>query len=164
MTKLNGKTAAALASATLLAATGVLSAAPALAQTVDSADGAAVVKQESGAQASGIVSVAKVQGEFSYTQDTLTSNDAISTVFMKAAASLCATAADEVMTQCVAAIEVGGDVANGYTATVDEMAESDGATHFIMGCTCASNGPAGGAIANAEVEGVALASVLAAAL
>ena len=46
-------------------------------------------------------------------------------------------------------------------ATVAEMAEEEGADSYVLGCSCASNAPGGGAIANAEVSGVSLASLMA---
>ena len=46
-------------------------------------------------------------------------------------------------------------------ATVAEMAEAEGADSYVLGCSCASNAPGGGAIANAEVSGVSLASLMA---
>ena len=161
MTKMNGRTAAALASATVLAASGVLAAAPALAQDASTAPAGTEIEQASGAQAEGIVSVAQVQGEFTYTQDALTLNDSIANVFMRAAASLCATAPDKAVACNAVAIAISGDVANSFIATVGEMSEADGSTTYTMGCTCASNGPGGGGVANAEVEGVSLASVYA---
>lgn len=159
MTKMNGKTVVALASATLLAAGGAMAIAPAIVGDNGSAD--AGVEQASGAKAPGVVSDAVVQGQFSYTQDVLTPNETISSVFMKAAAAFCASLPEGVYSQGGAAIAIGGDVPNAFSATVDEMASKDGAVRLIMGCTCASNGAGGGAIANADIEGVSLASIFA---
>ena len=41
-------------------------------------------------------------------------------------------------------------------ATVDELAGEEEATSYVMACSCATNVAGGGAIANAEVEGVSL--------
>ena len=40
------------------------------------------------------------------------------------------------------------------------MAEADGAESYTMACACSTNTPGGGAIANAEVEGVSLATIM----
>ena len=160
MTKMNGKTVAALASATLIVAGGAVAVAPAVVGAPGAAD-AAGIEQASKAPAGGVVSDAVVQGQFSYTQDALTPNSTISSVFMKAAAAFCASLPAGVYAQSDAAITVGGDVPNAFSATVDEMASKDGAVKLIMGCTCASNGAGGGAVANADIEGVSLASIFA---
>ena len=167
MSTLNGKTIGAAASATMLALAGVATVAPAVAQasdvTADAPQAAAAQSAEAGAAASGVVSAAVVEGEFAFSQDVVTPNATLSSVFAKAAAALCQSAAGELSeaTAAAAPIAVGGDVENAYTATVAEMAGADGATSFVMGCTCATNVVCGGAIANADVEGVALESVLA---
>ena len=46
------------------------------------------------------------------------------------------------------------------TAHEGELAEAEDAGTFIMGCSCAMNAPGGGATVNAEVQGVALATLL----
>lgn len=162
MTKMNGKTAVALASVTVLATTGVVTAAPVVAQSIgaDVADQTAV-EQSSVAQALGIVNVSAVSGEFSYSQEILTLNTFISTVFRNAVTSLCASAPEQDAAYNAIPIAVGGDVPHSYEATVDEMSDSSSTATLTMGCTCASNGPGGGAVANAEVEGVTLESVYA---
>ena len=60
----------------------------------------------------------------------------------------------------VLANRMGGDVPHAVTATIGEMTE-EGAVSSIIGCACSSNQPGGGAIANAEVSGVPLASIAA---
>ena len=74
-----------------------------------------------------------VEGSFSYDQDAVTANAEISGVFCKAA----------------------GPGAS-FTATADELAGEEGAASYVMACSCATNVAGGGAIANAEVEGVSL--------
>lgn len=49
--------------------------------------------------------------------------------------------------------------AHTYMGTLDAMADEEGSTGFVMACSCASNGPGGGAIANAEVTGVSFESI-----
>lgn len=97
-----------------------------------------------------------MEGTFSYTQDALSSNAEISGVFCKAAATLCAslpTYGCEAVK--AAAVTVAGPNAS-FTATVDELAGEEEATSYVMACSCATNVAGGGAIANAEVEGVSL--------
>ena len=106
-------------------------AAPASATTLAAADAA---DAEAPARA--------VEGTFSYTQDAVSSNAEISGVFCKAAAT-------------AAAVTVAGPNAS-FTATVDELAGEEEATSYVMACSCATNVAGGGAIANAEVEGVSL--------
>ena len=122
-------------------------AAPASATTLAAADAA---DTEAPARA--------VEGTFSYTQDALSSNAEISGVFCKAAATLCAslpTYGCEAVK--AAAVTVAGPNAS-FTATVDELAGEEEATSYVMACSCATNVAGGGAIANAEVEGVPLKS------
>ena len=83
-------------------------------------------------------------------------NAEISGVFCKAAATLCAslpTYGCEAVK--AAAVTVAGPNAS-FTATVDELAGEEEATSYVMACSCATNVAGGGAIANAEVEGVSL--------
>ena len=97
-----------------------------------------------------------MEGTFSYTQDAVSSNAEISGVFCKAAATLCAslpTYGCEAVK--AAAVTVAGPNAS-FTATVDELAGEEEATSYVMACSCATNVAGGGAIANAEVEGVSL--------
>lgn len=97
-----------------------------------------------------------VEGTFSYTQDAVSSNAEIGGVFCKAAATLCAslpTYGCEAVK--AAAVTVTGPNAS-FTATVDELAGEEEATSYVMACSCATNVAGGGAIANAEVEGVSL--------
>ncbi|WP_418385343.1 hypothetical protein [Adlercreutzia sp.] len=125
-------------------------AAPAAATTLAAADAA---DTEAPARA--------VEGTFSYTQDAVSSNAEIGGVFCKAAATLCASlptyGCEAVKAAAVkaAAVTVAGPNAS-FTATVDELAGEEEATSYVMACSCATNVAGGGAIANAEVEGVSL--------
>ena len=86
----------------------------------------------------------------------VSSNAEISGVFCKAAATLCAslpTYGCEAVK--AAAVTVAGPNAS-FTTTVDELAGEEEATSYVMACSCATNVAGGGAIANAEVEGVSL--------
>lgn len=164
----NIKTAGALLGAGLLATAGVAGAVPALAGEAF-ADGAqaassqamdAVEQVESGqrqASQDGSVSVPAVEGAFSYDQAALTPSGDIAGVFAKAASAVCASLPD--YCACVQrAVAVSGP-GGSFEAAVADMAGAEGAQSHVMGCACASNVAGGGAVANAEVSGVALASV-----
>ena len=75
----------------------------------------------------------------------MSSNAEISGVFCKAAATLCASLPT-----------YGCEAVKAAAATVDELAGEEEATSYVMACSCATNVAGGGAIANAEVEGVSL--------
>ncbi|MEG2007112.1 MAG: molybdopterin-dependent oxidoreductase [Raoultibacter sp.] len=102
-----------------------------------------------------------VQGEFTYTQNSITPNYRIAQVFQRATNALC-NATTELTVAANAAdwkISVVGDVANSYTATLGELAVDDEQT-TLMGCACASNGAGGPAVINAEVTGIPLVSII----
>lgn len=122
---------------------------------------AAAAEAAEGAQGAGAVKQATVQGEFAYDQATVTPTATISAMFTKAAATLCATA-PEYAQQCVVncPIHVTGNGA-AMDATVADMAGEDGNKAMIMGCACSTNAAGGGAIMNAQAEGVAIATVVA---
>ena len=109
---------------------------------------------------SDVVNVANVQGEFNFSQDATTANADIANMFNKAAAAVCASMPDYDVAAIDKAIHVGGNVANEVVGTVDDLAEAGETVTYVLACACASNMPGGGAIANAEVEGVALESVV----
>lgn len=106
-----------------------------------------------------LVSVSQVEGSFSYDQSAVSSNKTISDVFCKAATALCSSLPNYGITSAQPPLSVTGDVDNTFSATVDDMANQEGTASHVMACACASNLPGGGAIANAEVEGVSLESV-----
>lgn len=129
----------------------------ALAAPSDAAPEAVVANVEQGA---GIETQRSVEGTFSYTQTALTSSDRIANVFCKAAQTMCTSmpsySAQAVNTQLITV--TGTDR---FEASVADMAQSDDAQSYTMACSCATNQAGGGAIANAEVAGVSLASVMA---
>ncbi len=133
------KTIGAAASSLLLLSSAALAAAPAVMDITADAAPAGAVEQAAEAKAAETAGVQEVVGQFSYDQGVVTSNETIASVFAKAAATLCQATAME--------------------ATVAEMAEEEGADSYMIGCSCASNLPGGGAIANAEVSGISLASL-----
>ncbi|MED9827104.1 MAG: hypothetical protein UFX72_02320 [Adlercreutzia sp.] len=149
--KLVGSTLGAVA----LLAPAAAAALPLEAQATDSP--AAVVSVE---QAAAIPGVSSVQGVFTYDQDAVVSTRAIAEVFHRAAAALCTGLPQyEVDGQGgVVCVKSPGAV---FSATVQDMTEEEGVSCRLIGCSCASNGPGGGAVMNADVSGVALAAVAA---
>lgn len=165
MTDVNKKIAATLLSTVALMG-GTAGTVPAIAQEAPSSDATTAVEAtviEQDYAALGTKAIANVNGTFSYDQSAKTSAAHIATHFAKAAAVLCeslptygaAIAAGPI------AISLGADPQATLEATVAEIADEEGSESYDMACSCASNGPGGGAIANAEVSGVSLASVLA---
>ncbi|WP_251230800.1 hypothetical protein [Adlercreutzia aquisgranensis] len=100
-----------------------------------------------------------VVGEFAFDQDKVTSNACITGVFAKAATTLCASMPDYgVKAVCSElSLSMGGQH---MSASVSDIAESDGEQSYTMGCTCTGNGPGGGAIANANVSGAGVAAII----
>lgn len=152
-------TAAALAAGATVPA--VMAAAPASTMEGTATDAAAVKTIADAHDAQGLVMVANVRGEFTATQDELTPTQRIASVFRKATSALCSSLPDYDVTAQQGGISVKGDISKPFSATVSEMAEEEGSTSYTLKCACASNIPGGGAIANARVEGVSLASIAA---
>lgn len=95
-----------------------------------------------------------VEGTFSWDQSTITSNERISQMFSKAVAHLCGSVADFAQDNPLQwRLAVSGDVANAFSATVDEMAAED-SVKDTMSCTCGANPTDGGATITAEVKGI----------
>ena len=148
----SAKAIGAAASSLILLGSAALAAAPAVMDITADASPAAATQQATEASAAAeATGVQRVEGQFSYDQGVVTSNETIASVFAKAAATLC---------QTTAAIKVSVAGLPTMEATVAEMAEEEGADSYVLGCSCASNAPGGGAIANAEVSGVSLASLM----
>lgn len=127
---------------------------PIEAQAIDAPECSVQAVEATAAQETSTISV---QGSFSYDQNVTTSTQAVVNVFNKAAASLCAALPQYAVDAQGRAICVKSPN-TALVATVDELSEGDTVT-YTMGCACASNGPGGGAVMNAEVSGVSLASV-----
>lgn len=109
------------------------------------------------------VRVANVQGTFAASQDVVTPVSDIMSKFCKAAAAMCASLPDYDVTSVQGTVSVSGDVERPFEGTIAQMAESEGSVSYTLACACASNIPGGGAIVNASVEGVSLASIAVAA-
>lgn len=94
-----------------------------------------------------------VQGAFSFTQDRTSSMVDISQTFAKAAAALCSSMP-----------VYGGDLhlpvavtgPKGYFDAIVHDYVGEGDQGVTMACSCATNGPGGGAMVNATVAGVLL--------
>ena len=110
----------------------------------------------------GTVRLDRVEGAFSFTQQEVTPNDVIARSLYEASSVLCG-ATRTAMSPAEAqewTITVSGDVETSFTATVSELATT-GKARMIMGCTCAGNPVDGRATANAHIEGITVASILA---
>ena len=157
----SAKAIGAAASSLILLGSAALAAAPAVMDITADASPAAATQQATEASAAAeATGVQRVEGQFSYDQGVVTSNETIASVFAKAAATLCQTTADGYGVYTAQAIKVSVAGLPTMEATVAEMAEEEGAYSYVLGCSCASNAPGGGAIANAEVSGVSLASLM----
>lgn len=159
---MKSKAAGAVMGATLIAGSAMaMPVGTALAQTTDVVATQAAFSQnavESGLakEAAGTSTNLKAEGAFAYSQDVVSGNQTISDVFRKAAATLCQTMPTY---GGVAASTIGvSSPTTAFVATVDDMAD-DVDAGAIVGCACATNGPGGGAIAVAEVQGAALMAI-----
>lgn len=121
---------------------------------------AEVPSQDGTVSASAAVRSSAVEGEFTFDQAVVSSNATIAGVFAKAASTLCASVPDyAVRCACGNVIVVSGGEES-VQASVADLVEAEGSSTYIMGCACASNVAGGGAAVNAEVQGVALATLL----
>lgn len=105
-----------------------------------------------------IVTLDVVEGQFAFAQNEASSNEDIRKN-LGASKYLCgARPTGEASASDVApedwAISVGGAVANPYTATYGELAQTDEVQSLLMGCACGGNPADGKASANAEVAGI----------
>ncbi len=162
--------AGAMGAAALAGATGAVEAG---AQTADAAVEQAV-EQGAGAVTQAVeqfgiqyVTLDKVEGVFSFTQTETASNGYLARHFREDSKYLCgakgsnaeaedlaeAEAAGEVATEDWV-ISVEGDVENGYSSSVSEIAESPAVQAILMGCSCMGNKAGGASTANALVNGI----------
>ena len=117
--------------------------------------------QASGVTQGTVVTEQQVRGTFAFDQTSVTPTWKIAQVFQKASAALC-DGATEMTVKAPGdwTIAVGGDVANPYAATLDQIADNDGKQTVLMGCACAGNPADGRAAFNAQVTGVPLAQII----
>lgn len=147
-----------LASSVMLVGAGAVVAAPAVG-AVAADDAVAYAAPVDVATAPAKAGVANVQGDFGYTQLAVTSTADISGVFSKAAAVLCTGLPEYAVDGVAGALTITGGTQ--MQATVADMQADDAAASVLMACACASNPVGGGAVANADVSGVTLATVAA---
>lgn len=102
-----------------------------------------------------------VAGDFAYTQDEVSSNEAVRKA---ASASKYFCASQGAPEAAVAAedwvISVDGAVANPYAMTVAELQDDEGVQKHLMGCSCSGNPADGIASVNAKVTGVSVTTLL----
>lgn len=101
----------------------------------------------------------EVVGTFAYTQNEVSSNEWLVKHIGDAPKYLCGSQAVAVGGAASAdpadwVLEVTGDVANPYQATIGELAGSSTVQSVLMGCSCAGNPADGLSVANALVEGI----------
>lgn len=123
----SAKAIGAAASSLILLGSAALAAAPAVMDITADASPAAATQQATEASAAAeATGVQRVEGQFSYDQGVVTSNETIASVFAKAAATLCQTTADGYGVYTAQAIKVSVAGLPTMEATVAEMAEEEG--------------------------------------
>ena len=133
----SAKTIGAAASSLILLSSAALAAAPAVMDITADASPAAATRQATEASAAAeATGVQRVEGQFSYDQGVVTSNETIASVFAKAAATLCQATADGYGVYTAQAIKVSVAGLPTMEATVAEMAEEEGADSYVLGCSC----------------------------
>lgn len=111
--------------------------------------------EESSKQSESAAAIA--QGEFSYTQDAITANEAIRGVFAKASSAVCASLpAYDLSHMGLKTIVKNGSAE--MIACIEDMLDGKPSTK-IVGCACSSDIAGGGAVANAEVSGMSIKSM-----
>ena len=105
-------------------------------------------------------SIKEVRGTFVFDQTTTVATASIVEVFNKAAATLCSAMPQYAVDAQGRPVCVKSPNTS-FTATIDELSDEEGVQSYIIGCACATNAPGGGAIINADVQGVSLASIAA---
>lgn len=155
------KTIGATAGSLVLLSSGMLAAAPAIMGAMPQTEAAVAVSAQAEEAYGASESVRAVEGQFSYDQGIVTPNETIFSTFVKAAATLCQSASPEEAAAIAQAIQVRCPSGDRFESTVQDMAGEEDAQSYLIGCSCASNTAGGGAIVNAEVSGVSLASVVA---
>lgn len=156
----------AIGASSVLAVTGmggVALAATASTEAQPASGAQAVERQEDGSVDDFVVRMDKVEGEFSFTQSEVTSNDDIRKNLGEASAYLCgANPVGDGEAEAVEdwSIAVQGDVENAYSATYEELSEKEELQTVVMGCSCAGNPADGRAVANAEVTGISVLKII----
>lgn len=111
---------------------------------------------------SDIIRHACVDGQFTYNQTEVASNEVIQKNLGNASQHLCG--ARPVGEPTVAAedwaIEIKGAVENSFTTTYGELVQTEEVQSLLMGCACAGNPADGQASANAEVFGISVLTII----
>lgn len=102
----------------------------------------------------------QVVGDFSFTQNELSSVEDIVGTFRKTTSVLCSSTYKQVEDTANWQVEVGGDVLHEFSASLAELAPEH-ATSSIITCACSNNGAGGNAIINAKATGITIASLAA---
>ena len=124
------------------------------------AGGQAALEAAGESAAGGAVAADATQGEFSWDQSTITPNDAIASTFRGATSAICQATDDFAQVNPLEwKLSVTGDVAEEFTATVDELA-GESAVSQVMTCTCGGNPADGRAIITADVKGIPVSHLL----
>ena len=151
--------AGAILGSVALASSGLVIAAPMVAATGSFVAEAAVAEAGQDAAAAGIAQAARAEGSFTYSQEAVTPVADIRGVHCDAASALCASLPDYGV-QNAQAIAVSNGSQTMQLAIADGQ-QDEGYGSYTMACSCATNAPGGGAVANADVAGIQLASILA---
>ena len=120
----------------------------------------AFVAQTIDAEQSGANEVREVKGEFSFDQNRISETDSIRGMFMAAVNALCSPTVDNAAVAEAKPISVYVGQIETMHALVSEMSAESEMSPYSMGCACASNVAGGGAIVNADVQGVPLEEVM----
>lgn len=113
-------------------------------------------------QKTDIVTLDVVEGDFSYTQTEVSSNEDIQKN-IGASQYLCGarpTGEASAIAPEDWEITIGGAVQNSYVATYGELIQTDEVQSLLMGCACAGNPADGKASANAEVTGISVLTMI----
>lgn len=150
------KTIAVGAASALVLTAGAAGIAASSAVAAPEAENAAVQDAATRADASRVTE-AVVEGTFSFTQTEVSPNEWIYKNLAEGSRYLCGARASETAgAECAEdwVLTVDGAVEKGYSATMQEIAESAAVQAVIMGCACLGNPTDGRAAANALVEGI----------
>lgn len=148
------KTGSVLGAVVLIGA-GVTAGVPAMADTFDAPT---TLVQNSDAPEN--VQAVKVEGVFNYDQTVMSSHKNISDVFIKASTALCNAMPNYGGVELARVISISGENTPSFEGTLGEIAQQTEEGTMIMACACSSNIAGGGAIINAEVSGVSVASLM----
>lgn len=121
-----------------------------------------VVEANAAFEKTDVVTFDVVAGNFAYTQGEVSSNESIK-ASVGASQYLCEArpvAEGEEVSAEDWAIEVRGEVKQPFVASFEEMAQSEDVQSLLLGCACAGNPADGKAMANAEVTGISVRTMI----